>query len=100
MAEAPEIKVQVTFTEVELIKLSLEPSDVLGVKITGGDIGPSDLNELNNQLKKVFPNNKVMIFYVPEGTEMEFTAIKPVEVGCGPQTCADCNCGKKEQNGT
>ena len=97
-------QLKTSFVEAELTKLSLAPGEVLAVRITVEDpdyISSDSLRDLNDQFKKVFPDNKVMIFCLIDGTEMDFTAIQPppplpVEA-CGPQACADCNCGKKER---
>lgn len=81
----------------ELVRLSLNPGDVLGVKITSNDIDENSLSVLKQQLEHLFPNNKIMLFCMPPNSDISFTAIQGTQkTGCGPKACADCSCGKKE----
>jgi hypothetical protein len=89
---------KISFIETELIKVSLGVGDVLAVKVISDTVTKDSLESLNKKLTQVFPNNKIMVFCVPPGENIEFAAIQnPSEMGCGPQTCADCNCGKGER---
>jgi len=92
-------EVRVSFVNAELIKLTIAPGEVLGVKITSDDMDESHLESLKSGLKILFPNNKVMIFCVPPGDDLTFTAIQGLEekVDCGVKACEDCSCGKKER---
>lgn len=90
-----------SFTTTELVKLSLSPGEILAVKVISDEVDGVDLHTLREKLGAVFPSNKVMVFCVPTGGDIVFTAIKPsTELNCGPQTCVDCNCGKGNKNGS
>lgn len=88
-----------TVKEVELTKISLNPGEVLAVKIISDEIEEQDLGSLKEQLKKLFPSNKAMLFLLPTGSDITFTAMESVTDTCGPKTCADCNCGKANNQG-
>jgi len=85
-----------TYTETELIKISLKPGEVLGVKIISDEVDESHVTSLRKGLKSLFPNNEVMVFCLPVGSDMEFVPLQAPAAGCGPSVCVDCNCGKKE----
>jgi hypothetical protein len=38
-----------------------------------------------------------MIYVIPTGSNIEFTAIQSPKLDCGPKACEDCNCGKAEK---
>jgi hypothetical protein len=88
---------KISFTEAELTRISLNPGEVLCVKIISDDVPDRNIQELHEKLKELFPNNKAMIFMMPVGSDISLTTIQnPSEVDCGPKTCYNCNCGKKE----
>lgn len=95
------------FTLAELTRIKLEPDEVLSVKFYGDDYDETNLKSLQEHLKTVFPNNKVIVFNLPNGTDLQMEAIKAtLEVSedkelakdCSIPTsyCNDCACGKKE----
>lgn len=87
--------------EVEVTKLDLKPGQILTVKIYADDIWQEDLAELKEQLKELFPNNKIMLFALPIGSKIEMDvldAVATVDCGLSPTSyCYDCSCGKKEK---
>lgn len=90
------------FTLVELTKIQLAPDEVLAVKLYGDDYDSETIGQLRDQLKAVFPNNRIMMFTLPNGTDIQMEAIKGSEVpdktaSCSTTNyCSDCSCGKKE----
>lgn len=82
-------------TEIQLTRLALNPGEVLAVKITSLDVTQADLTVLEDQMKLLFPNNKVMLFCMSPNDSISFEAIKGSEP-VPAQFCSDCNCGKKE----
>jgi len=109
---------EITVKAIEIAKLDLKPTDHLIVKITGPEFGePEILSSLSDALKKRFPNNQIMVFYIPEGNAMTFEVVEEVngnvsedkgpsylgvlkeDKDCSIPTnyCNDCGCGKKER---
>lgn len=88
---------EMVFSEATFTRLSLLPGEVLGVKVVSDTLGTEALSNLQKKLSSLFPNNKVMVFCMPVGEDISFTAMSgSSKSGCGPQACDDCNCGKKE----
>lgn len=94
---------EITFNEVEVQKLNLQPGEVLVVKVRSDEIGEYDIQQLSNGLRKVFPNNKVVVLSVGESGSIDLTIAKgseyPEEVKQDCSTvnyCNSCSCGKKE----
>lgn len=113
------------FTLAELTRIKLEPGEVLAVKLYGDDYDEANVHALQNQLKTLFPNNKIMVFMLPNGSDLQIEAIKgsmelapeekelikqnkelvdalntpaPVANCSLPASyCGDCGCGKKER---
>lgn len=90
---------QIGFDVAELTVINLKPGDVLSVKLVGDQFDEETTKSLQDHLKTVFPDNKIMVFTMPNGTDIVFEAIKPApEASCSTASyCTDCNCGKKEQ---
>ena len=95
------------FTIAELKILSLKPGDVLAVKLvdsTGLEIfTQQDMLSLRAKLKEVFKDNEVMVFAMPQNTDIVFESVSPeTKSDCSPYSsasagyCSDCSCGKKE----
>lgn len=63
------------FTLVELSKISLAPGEVLTVKLYGDDYEPEMVDQLQNQLKSLFPKNKIMMFVLPVGHDLQMEKI-------------------------
>jgi len=85
---------EITFKEVEVQKLNLQPGEVLVVSVKSNEINEEGLSHLGTGLRNIFPNNKVVVLAVePEGS-IDLTIAIQAEY---PQTnyCTDCNCGKK-----
>ncbi len=90
---------EMVFSEATFTRVSLLPGEVLGVKVVSDTLGNSTLSDLQKKLSSLFPNNKVMVFCMPVGEDISFTAMSGSPETCGPQACIDCNCGKKEALG-
>ena len=91
-------------TEVEATRLSLQPGEVLVVKIYADDINEIHLKALKAQLKTLYPDNKIMLFALPIGCKIEMDVLDtqaPAAVAsdCSQPNsyCNDCACGKKER---
>ncbi len=88
-----------TFKEVELIRIKLEPGEVLAVKIFSDDADSEYLDAFRKSIQGFFPNNNVLLFLFSREDNMTMEAIKPIEQvrNCSTTSyCLDCNCGKKE----
>ena len=88
--------------EVKLTRIKLEPGEILSVRIYSNSVDEMQLAMLKRQLTSLFPDNRIMLFSMPSGDNMEIEAITPAEpeVGsCAEPTsyCNDCHCGKKER---
>lgn len=84
------------FDVVELQKINLKEEDVLSVKLISDDFDENTMASLREHLQGVFPDNKIMVFTMPVGSDIVFEAI--VREPSAPSYCANCNCGKKESN--
>lgn len=95
----PTLKIGFDVAELQVIKL--EEGDVLSVKLIGNDFDQATMESLQAHLAPIFPKNKVMVFTMPDGSDILFEVIKqPAPKGdCSDPVsyCSDCNCGKKEQ---
>lgn len=93
--------IHIGFDVAELTVISLKPGDVLAVKLISDDFDENHALSLQEHLSRIFVNNKVMIFTMPNKSDIVFEAIKPVptEADCSSPAsyCSDCNCGKKDQ---
>lgn len=63
------------FTLVELTRINLMPGEVLSVKLYGDDYEDMDLAGLQKSLESMFPNNKVMMFVLPAGKDLQMEVI-------------------------
>jgi hypothetical protein len=89
---------EITFKEVEVTKLNLQPGEILVATIKSDDVDMASLTTLRGQIQMAFPNNKVFLFGISLDDEVRFSIMKDSTPSCGTQSyCADCNCGKKEQ---
>ena len=88
--------VQIGFDIAELQVINLNPGDILSAKLIGDNYDVDTMNSLREHLKRVFPNNEVMVFAMPSGDDIQFQAIKPEEP---KKYCNDCDCGKQERSG-
>jgi hypothetical protein len=96
---------EVTFKEVEVTKLNLQPGDVLAVVVKHDDLDNSSLEGLKRALQPAFPKNRIAVFGLSTDDEMKFSILSNPEpeqklesVGCNTQSyCSDCSCGKKER---
>jgi hypothetical protein len=68
---------EITIKEVEVQKLNLQKGEVLFVKYKGEQIEVRQLMDFRKELRKVFPNNKVVVLGLPEGEDLEFSTVKP-----------------------
>lgn len=95
------------FTLAELTKISLEPGEVLAVKLYGDDYDEEHVAQLRAHLKSLFPQNNVLMFVLPNGTDLQMEKISAkledkensAVKDCSQPTsyCNDCSCGKKER---
>lgn len=110
------------FTLAELTKLTLEPGEILAVKLYGDDYDEDSVVALQSNFKSLFPNNKVMIFVLPVGHDLQMEKLSAtmdiseltqeqqehvkkvnelvdnLNNDCSLPTsyCNNCSCGKKE----
>lgn len=89
---------EISFKEVDVAKLNLQPGDTLTVTIKSNDVDYNKLGRFRENIQDFFPNNPVLIFSVSENEEVRFSITGQVAQGCSTTShCTDCNCGKKEQ---
>lgn len=70
---------EVTIKELEVMKLNLSPSDTLVVKLKGERMSEEDSNNLAAALRRRFPNNKVIVFTLPEEHDIIFEVVNESE---------------------
>ena len=91
-----ELKLEVA----QISTLNLKADDTLVVKLIGDYMGDQDMYSLKSQLKAMFPKNKVLIFAMPNGSDIVFEKVEPqTDLSCSEEPkgyCDDCECGKKE----
>lgn len=97
---AVQTNTEVIFKEIEVSKLNLKENDVLVVKMQGMDMDQSMMSSLQNHFKKVFPNNKVLVFSLSADSVMGLEVVQAdlTEKSCDTAPkgyCEGCNCGKK-----
>ena len=92
---------KIGFDVAELQVINLKQGDVLSIKLIGDDFDGSSAESLRKHLKNVFPNNKVMVFLMPSGSDLQIQAIRLEDQNlesepndCG--NCDGCNCNKGE----
>ncbi len=98
--DAPEVIPPFQFTEVQIAKLNLGPGEVLAVTIKTDWADESAIQSIKTGLKKVFPDNEVLIFGVGLDDKVEFSTIKQnseISSCSSGSYCLDCNCGKKQE---
>lgn len=101
------------FTLAELTRIKLEPGEVLSVKLFGDDYEIENVEGLKKQLQSLFPNNKIIMFMLPNGNDLQMEIVsgslednKSKELDklvdtlnndcSSPKSyCNDCSCGKK-----
>jgi hypothetical protein len=95
---------EIKLVETEVQKINLGEGDVLVTTIKSDEIDMASMNSLGDQLRKIFPNNKVIVMGVGSEGDIKFTVAKDaaakVSSGCGTgpaNYCSDCSCGKKER---
>src|SRR5258708_23429532 len=81
------------FDIAELQVINLQEGDILSVKLIGDEFTSEHMLELKFQLEQVFKKNKVMVFAMPDKSDMMLEVIRSQSKGY----CEDCSCGKKEQ---
>lgn len=70
------------FTLAELTRIKLEPGEVLSVKLYGDDYEQDNVADLQAKLQSLFPDNKIMMFILPNGNDLQMEVIKPnMEIG-------------------
>ncbi len=88
---------KMAFTEAEFTKISLNPGDVLAVKVTS-NTRPDEykIDWLKKGLQDMFPQNEVVLFFIRPGEDIAFSAIESLKesVDCSVRVCDDCSCGK------
>lgn len=85
---------EITFKEVEINKLNLQPDEVLVVKLKGDNFSAYDMDSLKMGFEGILPNNKVVLLALPNDSDIELTIAKGSEYP-GLSYCSDCSCGKK-----
>lgn len=89
-------EIKVSLVQAGVTKISLQPGDVLGVKVSATDVSGNALENLQNMLTEMFPDNRVMVFCMKPTDNITFEKIETAAKDCSTNYCEDCNCGKKE----
>lgn len=99
---------EITLKEVEVQKLNVMPGDVLIFKFKG-EIDEYQMKAFGAQLRKLFPDNKVVVLGLDDDQDIELTVLEnrvsiastdqPGQADCAVPTsyCDSCACGKKER---
>lgn len=95
-------KVEFTLVEYDVQKLNMQPGDTLVVKARGDELA-DQTESLGEAIRKVFPNNRVMVFFLPGNSDLDMEILstslgreeKQVNSCNSTNYCVDCNCGKK-----
>ncbi len=107
-SEEPVLReVEVILEEVQYMKVSPKEGETLMFMLRSDDLNSNLINILGDNLRKVFPNNKVVVFGLGKDDSMGLISImssavpvlEPVKkVDCSePMSyCDNCSCGKKE----
>lgn len=101
-------KPELVIRDAEINKIKLEKGQVLIVKVSGGEdlISMADMDSLKKGFQSIFPNNKVVLLAVPNGSSIDLTVGEGSEYpdnvaeNCNTSPvsyCGDCSCGKKER---
>jgi hypothetical protein len=98
-------KSEIILKEVEVSRLNLLQNDVLVVKMQGNDFGQELIESLQNHFRKVFPQNKVLVFSLTDDLSMDLEIVRAAllteseasSCSTAPKGyCEGCDCGKKE----
>lgn len=91
-------KIEITIKDVELVKLNLNPGEILAMIVKSDDMDGQTIGALKSQLSKVFPDNKVLIFGIGLGDSLSFGVISENKELSSCATSSYCvDCGKKEK---
>lgn len=93
-------KIEVVLSQAEVNVINLTPGDTLVVKLRGDELADQvNMRSLQEAIQKRFPDNKIMLFWLPDRNDLDLEVIKALpkqENSCNSANfCADCNCGKK-----
>lgn len=92
---------QFGFDVVEVQRVGLQPGDVLMVTVKNNDLSQESVDQLRKQLQVVFPGNKVFVFAMGIGDDIQLSIVSqsenPIESPQPVGYCGDCDCGKKAQ---
>lgn len=95
-------KPDIIIKEIDILRLNPKADETLLFKFKGDGFNDEDLQELGKQLRKLFPNNKIVVTSMPKDGDFDLTIIKTEptikESGCSSLSsyCNNCSCGKKE----
>lgn len=95
---------EIRLNEVDVVKINPQPGEIIIVTIKSDDVDMASMQSLRESMRKVFPNNQVMLMSVGSEGDIKFVVAKDAslsdtKVGCGATPasfCSDCSCGKKE----
>lgn len=93
-------KIELTFKEVEVIKLNFNAGDTVAMVIKSDDIDGRTIQTIKENMIKNFPGVKILIFGIGLNDSINFTSFsenKEVSSCATGQFCVDCNCGKKSR---
>jgi hypothetical protein len=80
----------------EITKINLAPGDVLSVIVYSNDVDVYTLDILKAHMKKIFPDNKIMLFSMPIGDKIDISVIKTESFegyGSNESVLIDANAG-------
>lgn len=72
MSEEQKEELKLTFTNVDVTRVNLQPGDVLMVTVKS-DADSESLSYLNERLQYFFPDNKIVVFGIQKGDSVDFT---------------------------
>ena len=71
-------EVNVVFHEVPVSVMNLTPGDTIIVKLKGDDFSEADMHSLQSAMKNRFPDNRIVMFYIPGNSDIDLSVIKTV----------------------
>lgn len=88
---------EITLKQVEVNKLSLEPGDILVVKIKSDFVDTKDSAQIKRQFETILEGyeTQVVVFNMSLTDEVSFDILRENKDN-KDISCSDCSCGKKE----
>lgn len=89
---------EITFKEVEVQKLNLQPGEVLIVQLRGEEFTNSEpeMDTLKRGFQGVFPNNRIILLAMPADHNIDLTVASESEYPTC-DGCTECHCDNEQE---